>query len=89
MARTAIVKEDFMLGLLGKKLGMTQVYDAEGNLVPVTVVCVTPNVVTAVRSKEKNGYEAVQLGFGETKENRLKKPVSGYFKKNQLKFVSV
>lgn len=78
-----------MLGLLGEKLGMTQVYDEEGSLVPVTVVRVAPNVVTGVRTKEKNGYEAVQLGSGETKESRLKKPVAGYFKKNQLKLLSV
>lgn len=74
-----------MLGLLGEKLGMTQVYDNERNLVSVTVVRVLANVVTAVRTSEKNGYTAVQLGTNETKEKLLNRPQNGYFKKNGLK----
>ena len=74
-----------MFGLIGEKLGMTQIYDAEGNLVPVTVVRVLPNVVTGVRSASKNGYESVQIGYGEKRESSLAKPQRGFFKKNQLK----
>ncbi|MCV4677822.1 hypothetical protein OFC08_33630, partial [Escherichia coli] len=51
-------------GLLGEKLGMTQVWDAQGRLVPVTVVQVSPNVVTQVRTPEKDGYSGVQIAFG-------------------------
>jgi large subunit ribosomal protein L3 len=70
--------------IIGKKLGMTQVFDIEGNLVPVTVVEAGPCVVTGVRTVEKNGYSAVQLGFGEIKEKNLNKPQAGLFKKNNL-----
>ncbi len=72
------------LGLLGKKVGMTQVFDDKGLSVPVTVVKLGANVITAKRTKEKNGYEAVQIGGFETYENRLNKPAAGAFKKNNL-----
>lgn len=74
-----------MMGLLGEKIGMTQIYDKERNLVPVTVVRVLSHVVTALRLVDKNGYSAVQLGSGEVKEKRLNSPQLGYFKKNGLK----
>lgn len=74
-----------MLGLVAEKVGMTQIYDTEGALVPVTVVRLVPNVVTAVRTVAKNGYAGIQVGFGEQKEKRVKKPQRGYFKKNSLK----
>jgi large subunit ribosomal protein L3 len=70
--------------IIGKKVGMTQVFDVEGNLVPVTVVEAGPCVVTGIRTVEKNSYSAVQLGFGEIKEKSLNKPQVGFFKKNNL-----
>lgn len=74
-----------MLGLIGEKIGMTQIYDQNGAFVTVTVLRVQPNVVTAIRTKEKNGYNAVQLGYGEQKESRLSKAVMGSLKKSGLK----
>jgi large subunit ribosomal protein L3 len=72
--------------IIGKKVGMTQVFDIKGNLVPVVVVEAGPCVVTGVRTIEKNGYSAVQLGFGEVKEKSLNKPQAGLFKKNNLSY---
>ncbi|MFN3865543.1 MAG: 50S ribosomal protein L3 [Demequina sp.] len=65
--------------LLGTKLGMTQVWDDEGRVVPVTVVQVDTNVVTQVRSVEKDGYEAVQLAFGTVDPRRVTAPLKGHF----------
>ena len=62
-------------GLLGKKLGMTQIFDETGRVIPVTVLQVGPCVVTQLKTKERDGYEAVQLGFGESK--RLNRPERG------------
>lgn len=70
-----------MIGLLGKKLGQTSVYDAKGNLVPVTVVLVGPNRVVQCKTIEKDGYKAVQLGFDDQKDHRLAKPLAGHLKK--------
>ena len=67
--------------ILGKKLGMTQVFTAEGQLVPVTVVEATPSVVVRVKTVESDGYDAVQLGYGSIKEKHLTKPVKGQFDK--------
>lgn len=69
-------------GLIGKKLGMTQVFD-ESRLTPVTVIEVGPCRVVAVRTKERDRYEAIQLSFGEVKERKLSKPELGHLKKNQ------
>jgi large subunit ribosomal protein L3 len=70
------------LGLLGKKLGHTRVYDANGVLTPVTVVLVGPNRVLQVKKKtDRDGYNAVQLGFDDQKEHRLSKAVNGHIKK--------
>ncbi|MBI3874745.1 MAG: 50S ribosomal protein L3 [Verrucomicrobia bacterium] len=69
------------LGLLGKKLGHTRVYDAKGNVVAVTVVCCGPNRVLQVKTPETDGYKAVQLGFDDQKEQRLTKPLLGHIKK--------
>jgi len=66
-------------GVLGTKLGMTQVFDDEGRMVPVTVVKAGPCVVTAVRTAERDGYAGVQLGFGEINPRRVTKPVAGHF----------
>lgn len=66
-----------MIGLLGRKLGHTRAYDGQGNLVPVTVVKAGPNRVLRCKTIETDGYEAVQLGFGEQKIQRLPKPILG------------
>jgi large subunit ribosomal protein L3 len=70
-----------MKGLIGKKLGMTSIYDETGTAVPVTVIEAGPCVVVQQRSVEKDGYLAVQLGYGDQKEQRLNKPRLGHFKK--------
>ncbi|MDA0577007.1 MAG: 50S ribosomal protein L3 [Verrucomicrobia bacterium] len=70
-----------MQGLIGKKLGMTQVYDAQGRRMDVTVLEAGPCVVTQCKTAEKDGYAAVQLGFGEQKESRVPKGNVGHFKK--------
>src|SRR5688572_5991146 len=67
-------------GILGTKLGMTQIFDEEGRVLPVTVVRAGPCPVTQVRTKERDGYAAVQLGFGEVKAKRVNKPLAGHFK---------
>ena len=68
-------------GLIGKKVGMTQIFDENGTVIPVTVIEAGPCVVAQVKTIENDGYEAVQLGFGEVKENKLNKPVKGHFAK--------
>ncbi|MBN1301285.1 MAG: 50S ribosomal protein L3 [Melioribacteraceae bacterium] len=73
-----------MPGLLGKKLGMTSVYTADGQVVPVTVIETGPCSVLAVRTKEKDGYDALQLGFGLKKEKHLRKPEKGFYEKVKL-----
>lgn len=70
-----------MIGLVGKKIGQTRVYDAKGNLIPVTVVLAGPNRVVQCKTVETDGYKAVQLGFDDQKEQRLTKPVLGHLKK--------
>lgn len=70
-----------MLGLLGKKIGMTQVFDATGNMIPVTVVEAGPLFVTQIKTVETDGYNAVQVAFGDLKESRANKPVKGHFAK--------
>ncbi len=67
--------------LLGRKLGMTQVWDNDGRVVPVTVVQVGTNVVTQVRTEEVDGYTAAQIGFGEVDARRITKPLAGHFEK--------
>ena len=68
-------------GLLGEKIGMTQVWDDQNRVVPVTVVKAGPCVVTQVRTKEKDGYEAVQIAFGEIDPRKVNKPLKGHFAK--------
>ncbi len=70
-----------MIGLLGKKVGMTQIFDDQGHQVPVTVLEVGPCYVTGVHSKEKNGYTSVQLAYGNVREKRLNKAKLGHLKK--------
>jgi large subunit ribosomal protein L3 len=69
-------------GLLGTKLGMTQVFDSGGRIVPVTVVLAGPCTVAQVKSPERDGYGAVQLAFGEVKPKRVNKPLKGHFAKS-------
>ena len=68
-------------GLLGKKLGMTQVWDENNKLVPVTVIEITPNVVTQIRSTEVDGYNGVQIAAGAIDPRKVNKPASGHFEK--------
>ena len=70
-----------MKGILGRKLGMTQVFTIEGTLIPVTVIDVKPNVVLQKKTKDVDGYEAVQLGYEDVKEQRSNKPAIGHAKK--------
>ena len=68
-------------GIIGKKIGMTQIFDEAGKMIPVTVIAAGPCVVTQKKTAEKDGYDAVQLGFGEVKEKHLTKPQQGHFNK--------
>ena len=68
-------------GLIGKKIGMTQVFDESGKVIPVTVVELGPCVVVQKKTAENDGYEAVQLGFGDVKVKAVNKPMTGHFKK--------
>ena len=70
-----------MIGLLGKKVGMTQIFDQDGHFIPVTVLEVGPCTILQVKKKETDGYEALQLGFDAKKESRTIKPELGHFKK--------
>jgi len=70
-----------MSGLIGKKIGMTSIYDASGKNIPCTVIEAGPCVVTQIRTIEKDGYEAIQLAFDEKKEKNTSKPLLGHFKK--------
>ena len=67
--------------IIGKKIGMSQIFTAEGKVIPVTVVEAGPCPVVQIKTKENDGYEAVQVGFGAVKETRVNKPVAGHFKK--------
>lgn len=69
-------------GIVGKKLGMTQVFDENGRLIPVTVIEAGPCVVTQVKTKDTDGYDGVQVAFGDVKERRVVKPLKGHFAKS-------
>ena len=73
-----------MIGLLGRKVGMTQFFDERGEAIPVTIIEAGPCTVTELRSTQRDGYTAVQLGFGTNKESRFTRPVLGQFKKRNL-----
>lgn len=70
-----------MPGIIGRKVGMTSIYSAEGKATPCTVIEAGPCVVTQVKTQEKDGYEAIQLGFGDRKEGSTPSPLKGHFKK--------
>lgn len=72
------------VGLIGKKLGMTHIFDEQGNSVPVTVVQAGPCAVVQVKQSAKEGYEALQLGYGQVAKHRLNKPEQGHFKKHNV-----
>lgn len=71
-----------MLGLMGEKLGMTQVYDQDGNAHPVTVVRAGPCTIIQVKTADRDGYNAIQVGFGTAKASRVTKPCRGHFEKH-------
>jgi large subunit ribosomal protein L3 len=70
-------------GLIGKKLGMTGLFTSQGEYIPVTVVQVGPCVVTQIKTIATDGYNALQLGFGEKRKSRIKKPLQGHFKQSE------
>ena len=71
-------------GLIGKKIGMTQIFDEKGNVIPVTVVEAGPCVIVQKKTIENDGYEAVQVGFGDIKAAKVNKPMKGHFEKNNV-----
>jgi len=71
--------------ILGRKLGMTQIFDEDDNFVPVTVVLAGPCTVSQVKTKGTDGYEAIQIGFGDIKDKKVNKPMSGHFEKAGIK----
>ena len=73
-----------MSGIIGKKIGMSSVFDAQGDLIPVTIIQAGPCKIVSIRTKDRDGYEALQLGFGQKKEKNISKPVIGQYKKNNL-----
>ena len=75
------MSENQIKGILGKKLGMTQVFDDENRVIPVTVVEAGPCVVTQIRTKETDGYDAIQIAYGDIDPRKSKKPQAGHFKK--------
>lgn len=68
-------------GLIGKKIGMTQIFDENGKVIPVTVVEAGPCTVTQIKTTENDGYQAIQVGFGDVKVSRVNKPLKGHFDK--------
>ena len=70
--------------IIGKKVGMTQIFDEQGKVIPVTVIEAGPCVVAQVKTDETDGYNAIQLGFGDVKESKLNKPEIGHFTKSKL-----
>jgi large subunit ribosomal protein L3 len=69
-------------GLIGKKLGMTQVFSREGKFLPVTVLEVGPCVITQIKMKETDGYDAIQMGYGYKKPKNINKPLAGHYAKS-------
>ena len=67
--------------IIGKKLGMTQIFDEKGRVIPVTIIEAMPNVIAQVKTIETDGYNAIQLAYGEVKESKVNKPVKGHFAK--------
>jgi large subunit ribosomal protein L3 len=80
----AVPREDLMAGILGRKVGMTQLFDETGEVVPVTVIEAGPCFVTQIKTEEQDGYRAIQLGFEETRAKRLTKGQQGHLERNEL-----
>ncbi len=76
-------------GLIGKKLGMSSIFSENGKYLPVTVLQVGPCVVTHIKTKASDGYDAIQLGFGQKKESRIRKPLKGHLEKSGVKSVAL
>ena len=72
-------------GLLGNKIGMTQIFDNSGNIIPVTILKVGPCIITQIKTKEKDGYDSIQIGYGEISEKSLPQPQVGHFQKSNIK----
>ncbi len=73
-----------MSGIIGKKIGMTSIFGNDGEIIPVTVIEAGPCTVVDIKTTEKDGYQALQLGFGSVKEKKVNKPLAGHFKKNNV-----
>ena len=73
-----------MSGLIGKKIGMTSIFDTDGELIPVTIIKIDSCRVINIRTIDRDGYEAVQLGFGSKKEKKMSKALVGYYNKNKI-----
>lgn len=71
-------------GIIGKKIGMTQIFDEKGNVIPVTVIEAEGNIVAQVKTVETDGYNAIQLGYGDVKDKHINKPEAGHFAKAKL-----
>ena len=71
-------------GIIGKKIGMTQIFDENGSVIPVTVIEAGPCVISQIKTIEKDGYNSVQLAFGDIEEKKVNKPRAGHFKKSNL-----
>ena len=71
-------------GIIGKKIGMTQIFDEKGNVIPVTVIETAGNIVAQVKTVETDGYNAIQLGYGDIKDKHINKPEAGHFAKAKL-----
>ena len=73
-----------IVGLLGNKIGMTQIFDKSGNIIPVTILKVGPCVVTQVKTKSKDGYDSIQIGYGNVSNKALTQPELGHFQKSNI-----
>lgn len=73
------------VGLLGNKIGMTQIFDNSGNIIPVTILKVGPCTITQIKAKEKDGYDSIQIGYGETSNKSLSQPQLGHLQKSNIK----
>ena len=73
-----------VIGLLGNKIGMTQIFDESGNIIPVTILKVGPCIVTQIKTKEKDGYDSVQIGYGNVSNKSLTQPEFGHLQKSNL-----
>ena len=72
------------VGLLGNKIGMTQIFDESGNIIPVTILKVGPCIITQVKTQDRDGYNSVQIGYGNVSAKLLTQPVLGHLQKSNL-----